>query len=327
MQRQHAKLNLTPAEMQCTPVKIYDLNNIVLFSSIALTMARSEVNKTGNDVALTSVTDSRGFLGDLTHQTCPIPKYAYRGEEQFLQDFQHALNTAQSRSEWLLLTKVTKEIFHAVFLESEEPPFSSVSSYDDQLEILLLRMVVSRTHEAAAHEFHRLLGNATTRYGVQLRVYGGYHSAADRGKIPDVAWRPIRLPRGRSLDWPSVVLEVSFSETRQKLMSDVRHWLGASDGDVKVVLTVSIERHTPKIAIEQWVKKNGRGGREQRIEIRKSGVDIKVSENALQISFERMFLCPPSTDGEAVILVHAPELKSFAQAIWEQQGFIDVERI
>ncbi|KAL4987835.1 hypothetical protein BDW68DRAFT_187689 [Aspergillus falconensis] len=262
----------------------------------------SEVTKTGTDATLTCTTDNRGFLGDLTHPTCPILKYAYQGKEQFLKFYQHALNTIQPCSEWLLLTKVTNEIFHAECLESEEHPFSNVSS------------IVSKPHEA-------------TPAWSKLRAYGGYHSAADWGKIPDEAWRPLRLPKGRSLDWPSVVLEASFSETRKKLMSDIRHWLGASGGDVKVVFTVAIERHAPKIITERWVMKNSREGREQRIEIAKSGAEVAVSKDALELSFERIFLCPPSTDGETIISVHAPALKSFAEAIWEQQGFIGVQRI
>lgn len=126
----------------------------------------SEVIKTGTDATFTSTTDSRGFLGDLTHPTSPIPKYTYQGKEQFLKDFKHALNTMQPYSEWLLLTSVTNEIFHADFLESEEHPFSNVSSYNKQLETLLLRMDVSKPHEAAVHEFGLLLHNAASRHRV-----------------------------------------------------------------------------------------------------------------------------------------------------------------
>lgn len=110
-------------------------------------------------------------------------------------------------------------------------------------------------------------------------------------------------------------------------MSDICHWLGASDGDVKVVFIVAIERHEPKIIIEQWVMKNSREEREQRIEVTKTGAEVEVSKDALELSFERIFLCPPSTDEEATISLHAPALKSFAEAIWEQQGFISVQRI
>ncbi|KAL4765482.1 uncharacterized protein BDW70DRAFT_155966 [Aspergillus foveolatus] len=149
----------------------------------------SEVAKTGTDATFTSTTDSCRFLGDLTHPTCPIPKYANQGKEQFLKDFQHAFNTIQPYSEWLSLTKVTNEIFHAEFLESEEHPFSNVSSYNKQLEILLLTVAVSKPHGAAVHEFGLLLDNATSGHRVKLRAYGGYHSAADWGKSPDEAWR------------------------------------------------------------------------------------------------------------------------------------------
>jgi hypothetical protein len=114
------------------------------------------------------------------------------------------------------------------------------------------------------------------------------------------------------------VLEVSFSETRQKLMPDIRRWLGASGGNVKVVFTVAIERHEPNIIIEQWVVKNCREEREQRVIITKTGPKVEVSKDALELSFERIFLCPPSTDGGATISVHAAALRSFAEAIWEQ---------
>lgn len=53
-------------------------------------------------------------------------------------------------------------------------------------------------------------------------------------------WVPCKHPHGRSDDRPSVVLEISFSETQSKLMSDVRFWLHESDGDVKIVLTLNI---------------------------------------------------------------------------------------
>jgi hypothetical protein len=63
------------------------------------------------------------------------------------------------------------------------------------------------------------------------------------------------------------------------------------------------------------VKKNSREGREQHIEVTKSGAEVEVSKDALKLSFERIFLCPPSTDGEAIISVHASALKTFAEVI------------
>lgn len=70
---------------------------------------------------------------------------------------------------------------------------------------------------------------------------------------------PCELPHGRSDDWPSVVLEISFSETQSKLMSDVRFWLHESDSDVKIVLTLKIQRQRPEIIFEEWTINNREG--------------------------------------------------------------------
>lgn len=269
--------------------------------------------------------DSHSFLADLAHLTCPIPKYAYKGKDQFLKDFQHQITT-QSGCEWVILTQVTKDIFDTDFLPAEEYPFSSISSYNSHLEVLLLKIIASSTHAAAAAEFGILLDRATSKNEHNLRIYGGCHSAEDGTmvKVPDRLWRPVRLPRDRSLNWPTIVLEVSCSDTREKLMSDIRFWLGASGGEVKIVLTIAIEQRVPEIVIEQWVMKNSQAYQEQRVEITKPGDEIKVSGN-LELAFKRVFLYSPSTD-EAVISVHAPALKDFAEAVWEMQGFLDVER-
>ncbi|KAL4793095.1 hypothetical protein BDV19DRAFT_400142 [Aspergillus venezuelensis] len=273
-----------------------------------------------------TMTDNRGFLGDLMHRTCPIPKYTYQGKERFLRDFQHELRPPESYSEWLVLTNVNKETFDSDFLDSGQHPFSSVSSYDKELQTLILRMAPSQPHDAAVQEFGELLRDAITPHGSKLRAYGGAHQMANGCKVPDQVWRPLRLPRGRELNWPSVALEVSFSETSSKLMSDIRCWLRGSGGDVKIVFTVDIDRNMPKIAIEQWVMKMGHPSREQRVEITKTRDSVKITNHPLQMSFERVFLCPPSTDGESILSVRGPALQSYAEAIWESQGFKDVER-
>ncbi|KAL4965759.1 uncharacterized protein BDV14DRAFT_199531 [Aspergillus stella-maris] len=272
------------------------------------------------------MTDKRGFLGDLMNCTCPIPKYTYQGKERFLRDFQHEIQTPECCCEWLVLTNVNKETFESDFLKSDQHPFSSVSSYDNELQALILRMAPSQPHDAAVLEFGVLLHNAIAPHELKLRTYGGAHQMANGCKVPDQVWRPLRLPKDRALEWPSIALEVSFSETSSKLISDIRCWLRGSGGDVKIVFTVDIDRNMPKIAIEQWVMKMGRPSREQRVEITKSPDAVKITNHPLEVSFERVFLCPPSTDGESILSVRGPALQSYAEAIWESQGFKDVER-
>ncbi|GKZ27010.1 hypothetical protein AbraIFM66951_003931 [Aspergillus brasiliensis] len=288
-------------------------------------MAASDVKNTGSDGG--TAPTRRGFLEDLMDPTCPIPIYAYRGREQFLEDFQHALDTYQSTSEWMLLTGVTEEIFRDEFLESEESPFSRLRSYDTEGQILLLRLTVSREHEAAASEFDHLLKNATERQGLRLKSYGGYHGMVEGGMVPDKAWRPLRLPRDRSTEWPSAVLEVSYSETRTKLMGDIRRWFYASSGDVKLVLIIDIDRHAPNIIIEQWVHDKDSGKkRDQVINISRMKDRVVVTGAPLEISFERLLLCPPSTPYESKIRIREEALREFADSIWEEQGYKEIER-
>lgn len=59
-------------------------------------------------------------------------------------------------------------------------------------------------------------------------------------KAADAHIRPVRLLRDRDIRWPSVVLEIAWSETKNKLMADIAQWLYETRGDVGVVFTISI---------------------------------------------------------------------------------------
>lgn len=235
-------------------------------------------------------------------------------------DFEDALKANQNMVEWLLVTEVSEEIFKRYFLESQDQPFSFTCTYDRHLEVLLLSMAISDAHQTARFEFHHLLRNATSSAGVELRTRAGFRSTQGGGKMPDGAWRPLHPPPGQSSDWPSAVLEVSYSETRAKLMNNIRHWFWASGGDVKVVFTVDIERRAPKVIIEQWVDMNGWHRPEQQITISKSSTGAYVS-GPLEVSFERLFLRSPTPFDEAIIRIREDALIWYAQAIWQDQGF------
>lgn len=69
-------------------------------------------------------------------------------------------------------------------------------------------------------------------------------------KEPDGSWIPASLPDGRTKKWPSVGLEVRYSESLARPRVDAAWWLSRSKGDVKVVLTISINVKKPQILIE-----------------------------------------------------------------------------
>jgi hypothetical protein len=84
------------------------------------------------------------------------------------------------------------------------------------------------------------------------QIGGATHFGAGGGKEADEAWRPRYVSGGRSPTWPSVVLEVAYSETKPKMQSGVRFWHRESQGDVKVILTMHINKTSPQITIEKW---------------------------------------------------------------------------
>ncbi|KAL3434213.1 hypothetical protein BDV09DRAFT_186011 [Aspergillus tetrazonus] len=199
-----------------------------------------------NEASTEAIIDEagRGFLGYLTPSVIRYRQYC--GEDQFLNDFKDAFET--DTREWFLVTGVNKETFTKVFFEPEFGPFSSWSSYDAELELLLVRMVK--------------LGNQK------------------------------HLPRGRSQDWPSAVLEDAFSEAKAKLQTDVRYWLRASEGDVKIVFTIQIDHNVPKITIEKWNQ-----------------------TSPLRIGFQKLFLRSPSTLKERDVEIGEEELQLLAEDV------------
>lgn len=178
--------------------------------------------------------------------------------------------------------------------------------------------------------FHKIFLEAVepTELKRSLKEIGSAtHFASLGAKEPDQAWRPHQLPFNRSRDWPSAVVEVAYSEIESKLASSVRFWMGASGGDVKVVLTLRINRQQPEIRIEKWVSSssssnNNRHRLDQSVTISKADSNHIILSNApLTIDFEDLFLRPASIPRERDIELDAEKLQYLATEIWDDQGF------
>ncbi|KAL4962317.1 uncharacterized protein BDV14DRAFT_191697 [Aspergillus stella-maris] len=233
----------------------------------------------------------RGFLGHLTPSI--IKHYPYRGRQQFLIDFQHAVDTNSYTSEWLMVSGVNSEVFDAKFLECQSTPFSAWCAFDSELELLLIRVVNSAPHEVASETFHEILLEVLIPAGMNrklIKLGSTAHFAVIGGKQADKAWRPLHKPRDRTDNWPSVVLDVAYSETAKKLQGDIRYWLRASGGDVKIALALKIDRRKPMITIEKWdISGNGRKHLEQHIVIsRKAGNIIINGEQEIELNEDRL---------------------------------------
>lgn len=267
------------------------------------------------------------FLGDLG---LPIRRYPYKGTGQFRETVKMELSRQQEEfeaCEWVLFTKVSRQAFSRDFLNSVDSVLQRCwNSYDSSQHLLLVRMTVSRAHEIAARLFERLFFDCLKPMDLDkhLQSFGSATCEAENGsaKQPDCQFLPKRLPRARTKKWPSVVVETGFSESPSKLMSDARFWLSGSNGDVQMVITIKIGRSSPNLVLESWELVDDRVKRQQVVMINKSANNhVYIGGQPLAISFDKLFLRPPSKPKETNISLDEAILKEIAEDVWEEQGF------
>ncbi|KAJ5381573.1 uncharacterized protein N7496_004001 [Penicillium cataractarum] len=270
---------------------------------------------------------SSGFLGDLGP---PIRRYPYKGIKQFLELVKMELSRQEEKfeaSECVLFTKVNEQAFSRDFLNSDDTILQRCwNSYSFSEHLLLVKMPVSRAHEIAVRVFERLFFDCLKPMGLDdcLQTFGSATCKAENGsaKQPDCQFLPRRLPRDRTKKWPSVVVETGYSESPSKLMSDARFWLSESNGDVQMVITIKIGRSLPDLVLESWELVNDRVKRQQAITISKGDNNhVYLWGQPLMISFDKLFLRPPSIPKETNISLDDTILKKIARNVWEEQGF------
>lgn len=199
--------------------------------------------------------------------------------------------------------------------------------------------IPGRPHDAITGELHSKFGAATSLANMQ-DTFWSLTTARVEGTIcskePDGSWIPQNLPPGRSEKWPSLVLEVGVSESKKKLRADAAWWLANSDGQVHVVITISVNRTVAKVTFETIVlqqpptyMRNGR--RRYRTEIRQSivvsraqggpGQPITTVPNTspLIITLEEV-LCRPPSPPETDPVIPISSLEKIASASWRWQG-------
>ncbi|KAL1998618.1 hypothetical protein VTN02DRAFT_5884 [Thermoascus thermophilus] len=106
---------------------------------------------------------------------------------------------------------------------------------------------------------HRSLGEdmirALVRMGTPDReltaVGAGKYETPASSKQGDSAWKP-KVFRGGPDDWPTIVIECGLSGSLARLRGDASWWLSRSNGDVKIVVLISITRAQKRLRIERW---------------------------------------------------------------------------
>jgi hypothetical protein len=126
-------------------------------------------------------------------------------------------------------------------------------TYYAESELLVVKLMSSCLHEVAHRELGREIEIATARMGLPryalCSVGGGRFDSPLKGsKEGDTCY----VPYTRRPSWPTLVLEVGVSESLPRLRNDASWWLSNSDGEVKVVLLIEVDKDHERLNIETW---------------------------------------------------------------------------
>ncbi|KAK2814017.1 hypothetical protein FQN50_000421 [Emmonsiellopsis sp. PD_5] len=231
---------------------------------------------------------------------------------------------AQHESLFVIFNGVSPEEF-----EKHQDHFPRRLDYSPSLQLLILNIPVL-PHEEAVGVFGALVGSKAVEMSIRNKIYfrgSTLSTSPGRRKEPDSSWSPRPNPPGRSLDWPTVVLEVGFSESSEKVKRDISWWLHESKGNVLLGITIDIKRPSGNIYITSWE----RGGMPTRLHPNpepRPMQEIKISRNPtsltgddLVIPFHQMMLRNPGPrEGDFVFTKN--ELQDLAEGVWEVMGLV-----
>jgi hypothetical protein len=145
---------------------------------------------------------------------------------------------------FIVLKNFPPEIF-----DKHEEVLPQRCDYSRPFRTLIITMP-SLPHEEAAVSFEVMILTLAKEMQVfrRLEACGATRiDTPDRSKQADRSWKPTLQGR----EFPTVALEVGFSETTAKLEKDIAWWINESKGEVRMGTTVDIRR-SGCIEIKSW---------------------------------------------------------------------------
>lgn len=253
-------------------------------------------------------------------------EYPYQGMKHF-RDIVYK-EAATTRNDYVIFTNIDEHTFLRDFDESLR---KSYSDFFPQARILVARMPATEVHEAAHTELHNTLMIMLGAMNVHSQLLS--LGVADvvtptRTKEPDQSYKPMNFPAGYSSHWPSMVIETAFSESQSTPANDARWWLNASGGELKIVITIAVQKKREAITIDKWEATSrptrGDPGKTvpevvQKVTITREGGDapVHVTGAPLIIWFEKLFLRPAEEEkGEGDVLFSHDDLAEIADKVW-----------
>lgn len=153
----------------------------------------------------------------------------------------------------------------------------------------------------------------------------------DRRKEPDGSWGPRQRYSETNIKWPTVVLEVAFSEPKDKVKGDAWWWLYQSNTAVLKVITIDIKRPSGDVYVTLWERGAAQSRQHPRPEAKAvSTLDIfrgqygnpaRLEGTDIAVPFKDMLLRDPDTShGEDDFIFSQAELLEIAEDIWADMG-------
>lgn len=281
--------------------------------------------------------DGHGVFG-LSPQTS---SYEYRNNDHFLEiqieEFDlYERDRTGSRSPYIIFTNISPEVCRRDLVDAHNSLFLC-DSYYPALGVIIVKMQ-AKSHIAACEAFH----NSITRKLIPMNDldlkldYPGpafwktntntTTSTNTCIKKADKAYRPRLIPKDRSREWPTMVLEVEISEKPRKLAADARWWILESNNDVRTVVTISISRMQKMATLEKWAASSD-ATKEPTVVYRtvlshdrdwQTKTIVATNNEPLVISFEDLFLRPADRKLESDIVLGIDDLKKIATDTWDE---------
>ncbi|KAJ5504012.1 hypothetical protein N7463_006886 [Penicillium fimorum] len=184
---------------------------------------------------------SEGAGTFLAHLPSGTPVYCYN--QQFAMESLFPLYSVEDRF-------IVLKHFSAEILAEYEERLPGRCDYSPSLQILIITMP-SQPHEEAASSFEAMIVTLAQEMNVNRLIAKCGATLVDtpgRNKQADRSWKPARQGR----EFPTVTLEVGFSEAILKLERDIAWWINESKGEVRMGITIDIKRGSHSIEIKSW---------------------------------------------------------------------------
>ena len=235
-----------------------------------------------------------------------------------------------ARNPFILFYNLPRQEFQLRFESDSDSNIAKLKKLDylERVETLIVEML-SSPHEQAGSLFDQLLFHKLTQMHVNTRrdlrtQRDANVKASDRNKQPGASYSPAATDFPGRDDWPTVVVEVGLSESRQKVEESVKWWLTASEGRVRTAIAIDIAmRQAQRLVVDKWEMPS-----DIATPVRSSSVTLFREQDGnigmqgdaeLVIQFQRLFLRNPAP-GQGDIVFTRDDLEELADCTWTAFG-------